>query len=411
MVADTRENPPKLEACRQQFPAVEIYLGAFSEALFLSADKIVVSPGVSLDGVAFQKAREKNIPIVGDIELFVKAAKAPIVAITGSNGKTTLTTLMGKLIEAAGKKVIVCGNIGTPVLDVLAEPVPDYYVLELSSFQLEVTNSLRAKVAVLTNISPDHMDRYVTLDDYLHAKQRIYLNCDYAVVNADEKITWEGISFKNNPILFTSGVPSENVFGIADNALMLGHQKLIAISALQLQEKFNLLNFLAALAMGSALQLPMDTMLSVIQTFSGLPHRCQRVQTSDGIFWYNDSKGTNPGAVIAAIESVSARHHPKQLILIAGGDGKGVDFSILQPVVSRFVSQVIVLGKDAALLEAALKECAQIHAVKTVKEAVALSKAMTKPGDVVLLSPACSSLDQYKNYAARGADFVSAVLS
>jgi UDP-N-acetylmuramoylalanine--D-glutamate ligase len=411
VVVDSRLHPPKLAACQTAFPDVRIHLGPFQSSVFSEASILVVSPGISLEEPCIAECVEKHIPVVGDIELFARHAKAPIVAITGSNGKTTLTTLMGELIQDAGKKAVICGNIGTPVLDMLQQPVPDFYVLELSSFQLETTYSLRAKVAVLTNLSPDHMDRYATIDDYLKAKQRIFLHADYAVVNADEKNTWEGLSFNHPPTQFTLQNPLANQYGIDDDYLAFGNEKLIAIAELHLQERFNNQNFLAALAMGSLLNLPMASMLNTLKHFAGLPHRCQRVPTQDGVLWYNDSKGTNPGAVIAAIESVHHRHHPNQIILIAGGDGKGVDFSILQAPVTEYISQVFVLGKDAALLQKALHECAAITRVQTVREAVIAAKKIEQPGDVVLLSPACSSLDQYTSYAARGADFMEAVLA
>ena len=410
MVADTRDNPPHLADCRAQFPEVEIHLGKFSDAVFSTATTLVVSPGISLEEPCIKKATENNIPIVGDIELFVRDAKAPIVAITGSNGKTTLTTLMGQLINDAGKKAVVCGNIGTPVLDVLTQEIPDFYVLELSSFQLETTYSLRAKVAVLTNLSPDHMDRYETLDDYLAAKQRVFLHCDYAVVNADEKNTWEKLIFEHPPLEITLEKPSEKQWGILEGCLAHGKEKLLPISDLLLQERFNNQNFLVALAMGSVLRLSMDSMLATLRNFAGLPHRCQRVKTNDDIVWINDSKGTNPGAVIAAIESVYHQYHPKKIIVIAGGDGKGVDFSILKAPVKTYVSDLIVLGKDAELLQIALQECATVTRVNTVREAVAFAKTIAEKKDAVLLSPACSSLDQYKSYAERGNDFVKAVV-
>lgn len=409
IVVDTREHPPKYIACREQFPTVDIVLGAFSSELFSNAHTIVISPGVSLQEPVIQAAIAQGVSVVGDIELFVRDAKAPIVAITGSNGKTTLTTLMGELIHQSGQKAIVCGNIGTPVLEVLSQPVPDFYVLELSSFQLETTYSLKARVAVLTNLSPDHMDRYATVDHYLQAKQRVFLNCDYAVVNQDEKNTWENLTFSHPPVSFTLQKPSANAWGIFEGCLAYGDQQLVAIHDLILQERFNQQNFLAALAMGSVIGLPIQKMVATLKTFSGLPHRCQRVPTQDGIDWYDDSKGTNPGAVIAAIESVHHRHHPKKIVLIAGGDGKGVDFSILAPVVKQYVAHVVVLGKDAALLQQALQTVTSVTRVNTVREAVAYAKTIAQTGDAVLLSPACSSLDQYKSYAERGKDFVAAV--
>ena len=406
IVADTRENPPKLAECQQAFPHIKIHLGKLSDDVFSQAKTIVISPGVSLNEPCIQKAIEKNIPVIGDVEIFARDATAPIVAITGSNGKTTLTTLMGELIENAGYKTIVCGNIGLPVLDALQQPTPDFYVVELSSFQLDTTYSLKAKVAVVINVSPDHMDRYATLDDYRASKQRIYSHCDYAVVNADEPEIWKNLSFKNLPIAFTLQKPGNNQWGLHDNYLAFGEKNLIAIADLILQEHHNNQNFLAALAMGSMLQLPMKSMLNTLRLFSGLPHRCQLVKKSDGIAWYNDSKATNVGAAIAAIESMGQHG---RIILLAGGDSKGVDLTPLQNPVKKHVSHVILFGKDADLLQTTLHDFTQIVRVNNVREAVRIAKTIAQSGDIVLLSPACSSLDQYENYAARGNDFIKAV--
>lgn len=409
VVVDNRDNPPKLAECQKAFPAVAIHLGKFSEHIFSQAKTVVVSPGVSLEEPCIKQCIQHHIPVIGDVELFARDAKAPIIAITGSNGKSTLTTLMGELIQQAGKKVIVCGNIGLPVLDTIMQMVPDYYVVELSSFQLDTTYSLHAKVAVVINVSPDHMDRYATLNDYLQSKQHIYKNCDYAVVNTDEKNIWEKCSFKNTPIEFTLENPSNNQFGLRDHYLCYGDKKLISVSDLILQERHNNQNYLAALAIGFILQLPMNTMLETIKNFSGLAHRCQLVKSENGIAWYNDSKATNVGAAIAVIESI-AKRTPKRLILIAGGDSKHADLTPLQNIVKKYVSHVILLGRDAPLLQAVLQDCVAITCVTTMHEAVMFAKKMVQPGDVVLLAPACASLDQYENYMARGNDFMQAVI-
>src|SRR3989338_7173669 len=412
MVADTRKNPPNLFLFQKEFPDVPIFLGPFSDAVFEKAETIVMSPGVSLHEPCIQTALKKNIPVVGDIELFATAARAPIVAITGSNGKTTVTTLMGKFIQDAGFRAVVCGNIGLPVLDALQEATPDYYVVELSSFQLQTTFSLRAKTAVVINVSPDHLDRHKDEAEYIDAKKRVYLNCDNAIVNADEKFIWENLNFSKPPIEFTLEKPTKNQWGLLhdNNQTYLAHgdKKLIATSALLLQERHNLQNFLVCLAIGETLQLPIQKMLDTIKNFSGLAHRCQLIKSQDGVRWYNDSKATNVGAAIAAIDSIS-RINKGRLILIAGGDSKGVDLTPMQIPVKQSVFQTFVLGKDANLLEKALKDCTSVTRVNTLKEAVLAAKNMVQTGDIVLLSPACASLDQYSSYVARGNDFVNAV--
>lgn len=408
IVADSRENPPKLAELKKDFPNIEIHLGKFSQNIFDQANMIIVSPGVSLSEPCIQHCMQKNIPVIGDVELFACEARAPIIAITGSNGKSTLTTLMGDLINQAGKKAIVCGNIGLPALDALSQPIPDYYVVELSSFQLDATHSLKAKVAVVINVSPDHMDRYPTLQDYLTSKQHIYHHCENAIVNADELEIWKNLTFQKQPIEFTLQIPNQNQWGVRAGFLSYGAKNLIAISELPLQQRHNNQNFLAALAIGTCLKLPMESMLKTLQRFTGLEHRCQLVKKINGVSWYNDSKATNVGAAIAAIESMAQSLQGK-LILLAGGDSKGVSLLPLQAPVKKYVSHVILFGKDADLLEKTLQDCTHIARVKTLREGVLHAKKIAQSGDVVLLAPACSSLDQYENYVARGRDFINAV--
>ncbi len=408
IVADSRHNPPKLAEFKKDFPAIEIHLGKFSPEVFTKAGTLVVSPGVSLDEPCIQQAIQNYIPVIGDVEIFAREAKAPIIAITGSNGKSTLTTLMGDIISDAGLKAVVCGNIGLPVLDALEQPTPDYYVVELSSFQLDTTHSLKAKVAVVINVSPDHMDRYATLANYMASKQRVYSHCEHAIVNADELEIWKSLSFEKKPIEFTLQNPKENQWGIQDGFLAQGKNKLIAVSDLLLQQRHNNQNYLAALAMGMCLQLPMESMLRTLKRFTGLAHRCQLVKKIDGVAWFNDSKATNVGAAIAAIESM-AQFMQGKLILLAGGDSKGVSLLPLQEPVKKHVSHVILFGKDADLLDNALRDFTQISRVTTLREGVQCAKKIAQSGDVVLLAPACASLDQYENYAARGRDFVNSV--
>ncbi len=406
VIADDRQNPPKLSEFQKEFSDVKIYLGEFSTALFLTATKIIISPGVSLEIPAIQSAIQKNIPVVSDIELFAQAAQKPIIAITGSNGKSTLVTLMGELIQNAGFKAIVCGNIGLPVLEAILQPIPDYYVVELSSFQLETTYSLKAKCAVVINISPDHLDRHKTEKAYLEAKKIVYQNCEYGFVNCDEKEIWDDLSFKNLPIGFTLNKPMENQWGFFDNYLCFGDKKLIAISELFLQSRHQYQNMLIALAMGTVLNLPIDNMLNTLRKFKGLAHRCQLVYSNNNIRWFDDSKATNVGAAVAGIQSIGQLSTDK-IILIAGGDSKGVELNDLKLPVKQYVSDVILLGKDADKLESTLTDCARIIRVNNMKEAVQKAAHLAKSGSIVLLSPACSSLDMYSGYDARGDDFTN----
>lgn len=408
VVVDSRDNPPALATCRQQFPEVDIYLGAFSKDLFLAADTLVVSPGVSLLTPEIVAANEQGVRVIGDVELFAAVAKAPIIAITGSNGKSTVVTLIGKMIVDAGLKAIVCGNIGLPVLEALLQPVPDYYVVELSSFQLAATQQLNAHVAVLLNISPDHLDQHKSFAAYLAAKKRIYKNCDQAVVNADEPETWSELTFDKPVIPVSLNAPEENVWGVKNDALYWGETKLVDIAHLALQEKHNCQNFLVALAVGQFIGLPLDKMIATLRSFSGLSHRCQLVSKNQGVHWINDSKATNVGAAVAAIESV-AKNSDGKIILILGGDSKGVDLGALRQPIDQYVSCVIALGKDAEKIKNTLSDLVKVVLVNTISEAVLSASRIAMQGDTVLLSPACSSLDQYASYVARGDDFVQAV--
>lgn len=452
VVTDNRKEPPQLFDFKKQFPNVLVHTGAFSQAVFDAADVIVVSPGVSLNAPEIERAIASGKSVIGDIELFVQQAKAPIIAVTGSNGKSTLVTLIGQMIKDSGKQAIVCGNIGVPVLDVLVQPTPDFYVLELSSFQLESVFSLQARVAVLLNLSPDHLDRHGSMAAYKKAKQRVYQNCHCAIVNADEPDLWQDLNLKKmisfstqNPDLKREdshaaeaiqnpdrkGGGSHSINNIHDQqaiptvktnwalqpintnrspmALMRNNALITPIDTLFSQSYHNCQNMLAALAVGEELGLPLEKMIGTLQTFKGLAHRCVLLQTDDGVFWYNDSKATNVGAAVAAIDSVSRLHQHANLYLIAGGDSKGVDLSALRQPIQQRVRSVILLGVDAKKMAEALSGAADIDVVDNMREAVALARTKVQRGDVVLLSPACSSLDQYPNFMVRGEDFMRAV--
>lgn len=410
-VTDNREKPPCLERLKHIYPDIEVVTGEFSKALINRAEQIVVSPGVSCKELFIATKMKKEIPVVGDIELFARENKVPVLAITGSNGKTTVTTMLGQMIEKSGHKVEVCGNIGQQVLALLDKPKPDYYVMELSSFQLETTRSLKPKAAVILNVTPDHMDRYDDISGYMKAKQNIYHDCDIAVVNADEPEIWKSLEL-NNILPFSLQEPRDNEFGLRDKAnetyLAHGATLLLPVKKLALQGQHHYQNALATLAMGSAIGLPMKAMLSVLQTFEGIPHRCQMVAEKKGIRWINDSKGTNAGASVAAIQSVGLSQTGK-LLLIAGGDAKQADLSSLREPVSQFVEQVYLFGQDADALQKVLDGVATCHRVASLEEAVSKAAMEATQGDTVLLSPACASFDMFDGYEHRGRTFIKLV--
>lgn len=412
-VTDTRENPPFLPALKETFPEVVVATGGIDETLLLQADRIIVSPGIPLQSPLIAKAIAQGKRIVGDIELFAEVVDAPIIAITGTNAKSTVTTLVGKMVEAAGLTVQVGGNLGTPALDLLLQPKAEVYVLELSSFQLETTHSLKAKVATLLNISPDHMDRYHNLDAYLAAKQRVYQSCEIAVCNRDDKLTEYDHPSLQNKFYFTTQQPKANEFGIITqdnkNFLAFGNHPLLSCAALPVAGKHYQANALAALAIGHGMGLPFEPMLAVLRTFKGLPHRCQFVGEHQGVKWYNDSKGTNVGATQAAIMGLGSDIVGK-LILIAGGLGKNADFSPLIPIMQQYTRHVVLIGQAAETLAKVIGNQVPYSFAKSMEEAVAEAARSAHQGDCVLLSPACASFDMFKNFEHRGEVFSEIVL-
>ena len=411
-ITDSRLNPSALAEFRAEFPEVNAKLGAFDAEMILNAEQLIVSPGVSLDEPILQKAREQGIEIVGDVELFCRAVKAPIIAITGSNGKTTVTTLVGLMLQAVGLQVIVCGNIGEPVLQQLMQPTPDFYVLELSSFQLETTYSLNAHAATVLNISADHMDRYPDLISYITSKQRIFQNCQRPVVNLDDTLSTSGLNFSVEPVTFSVSHDQQANFHLAQNNqgeyIAQEQTPLLSVTEMPLKGMHHYQNALAALALCSTTSNDVRKMASVLRSFAGLPHRCQWVREIDGVSWYNDSKGTNVGASIAAITSLGVELQG-QIILIAGGDAKAADLHPLCEPVSRFVKRIILIGRDAPLFKAAFTDIISIDEVGSLYEAVLQAKQYAEAGDAVLLSPACASFDMFNNYMHRGDVFVEAV--
>ena len=410
-VADTRANPPELATLQRDYPQVEVRCGELDVEFLCRATELYVSPGLALATPALQQAAARGVQMSGDIELFARHAKAPIVAITGSNAKSTVTTLVGEMAKAAGKKVAVGGNLGTPALDLLADDV-ELYVMELSSFQLETTHSLNAEVATCLNVSEDHMDRYSGMQAYHLAKHRIFRGARQVVVNRDDALSRPLVADQLPCWTFGLGKPDFRGFGLieeaGDKCLAFQFDALLPVRELKIRGAHNQSNALAALALGHAVGLPFAAMLEALKHFTGLAHRCQWVGELRGAHYYDDSKATNVGAALAAIEGLGADINGK-LLLIAGGDGKGADFSALRVPVAHYCRAVVLLGRDAARLAEALDGAAVQVRVNSLEEAVAHCAALAQPGDAVLLSPACASLDMFKNFEERGRLFAQAV--
>ena len=408
-ITDSRKEPPQLKDLVQAYPRVKLALGGFCENLLNEAQRIILSPGVSLYEPAISKQAATGKPIIGDIELFARAIKQPVIAITGSNGKTTVATLVGLMMKAAGMNAVVCGNIGKPALQQL-HLNPEYYILELSSFQLETTFSLKSHAATILNISEDHMDRYVNLQEYIRAKKRIYNSCWTPVVNADESEIWKNFLFQGKPISF--GLKNQTDFSLIKHnhktCMAYQRQSLMLVEELKINTRYHIQNALAALALGKAVDIPMEVMLKVLRDFTGIRHRCQWVRKYKDVDYYNDSKGTNVGASQAAIVSLGEITKGK-LVLIAGGQGKSADFSVLRNVVKRYVKQIVLIGEDAPRLEQALQGCTKISRAFSMGESVKQSTDVAQPGDVVLLSPACASYDMFTHYEDRGDAFIEVV--
>jgi len=410
-VADTRENPPELAALKAQFPQVEVRCGALDVDFLSRASELYVSPGLALATPALQEAAKRGAKLSGDIDLFARYAKAPIIAITGSNAKSTVTTLVGEMAAAAGKKVAVGGNLGTPALDLLSDEV-ELYVVELSSFQLETTDQMNAEVATCLNISEDHMDRYAGLLDYHLAKHRIFRGARQVVVNRQDALSRPLIGDQVPCWTFGLNKPDFKGFGLIEEGdekhLAFQFEALMPVRELRIRGAHNQANALAALALGHAVGLPFEPMLATLKNFAGLPHRCQWLRERSGVTYYDDSKATNVGAALAAIDGLGVDIAGK-LVLVAGGDGKGADFSGLREPVAKYCRAVVLLGRDAELIAKALGDQVPQLRVKTLEEAVQRAAEFAQPGDAVLLSPACASLDMFKNFEERGRLFAQAV--
>lgn len=405
-VADSRLSPPGLDELRAEWPDLPVYLGEFDADLFAGFNELVVSPGISIAEPAIRGAADKGAVIRGDIDLFSEVADAPIIAITGSNGKTTVTTLVGEMARAAGRRVEVGGNIGTPALELLGRGA-DLYVLELSSFQLETTRELNALAATVLNVSDDHMDRYPDKMAYFQAKQRIFNGCQNAVVNLDDALSTpmarDNLRFlcfgfhRVNPDTFSTRDDDEGTW------ITFGFDNLLLAEELGLMGQHNISNVMAALALGHAAGLPMDVMLETAKRFKGLPHRCEFVRRVSDVDYINDSKGTNVGATAAAIESLVPAGG--KIVLIAGGEGKGADFSLLAEPVATHCRAVVLIGADAGIIATALGNRVETVNAADIAGAVHTARKLAQPGDRVLLSPACASFDMFRDYGDRGDRF------
>lgn len=407
-VTDSRPSPPEAAALDALAPEAEVRFGTFDESLLDGASQVIASPGVSLREPFLMNAAARGVPTIGDIELFVREAKAPIAAVTGTNGKSTVTTLVGLMATAAGRRAIAGGNLGRPALDLLDDPVPELYVLELSSFQLETTLSLRAAAAAVLNVTPDHMDRYQTIEEYAAAKARIFQRCDTAIVNMDDSAV-RAMHYQSSRVLGFSlhADPGADYYVHAqgdDVILMRARERLLAMSELKIAGLHNAANALASLAMCEALELSRPACLQALRQFPGLPHRSQWVADVNGVRFVDDSKGTNVGATLAAVAGM-----PGVLVVIAGGQGKGQDFKPLAHAFRGKVRHVVLLGQDAKQLHAALQGVASTQFAKDMNEAVQLAANAARSGETVLLSPACASLDMFRDYSHRGDAFAAAV--
>ena len=405
---DSRSDPPGLAELRQLAPGIQVTLGQLDGSLLADADCVIASPGLAQSDPFFVAARKRGLPVIGDIELFSQSAAAPVVGITGTNGKSTVTTLVARMAERAGLVARAGGNLAPPALDLLQGGAAGVYVLELSSYQLETTFSLQLAAATVLNVTPDHLDRYADVPAYAAAKARIFDRCGVAVINRDDpqvvvmareaRRTW---SFSLHA---DRGADYYLQTDAGSDWLCHHGEQLLPVNSLRIVGSHNAANALAALALGDALGLDRKAMIAALQDFPGLPHRAVLVAEVAGVRYVNDSKGTNVGATLAAVAGFKG-----PLLLIAGGDGKQQDFSPLRAAFAGKVKHLLLIGRDAAQIEAALRGVCSMERCVSLEAAVVAAARVARAGDTVLLSPACASLDMFRDYAHRGQVFADAV--
>ena len=420
-VTDSRSEPPewpRLKALGHELGRdIVVRRGGFDASLLEGAELLVVSPGIAPSGAFFEAARARGLEVVGDIELFARAVRAPVAGVTGTNGKSTVTTLLAQMATRAGLRTRSGGNLGEPALDLLDEST-QLYVLELSSYQLETTDSLSLAAAAVLNVTPDHLDRYADTEAYSAAKARIYARCEVAVVNLDDARVAAMIGAARRSLSFSLRADSGADYSLlrhgddhdhdggAGGELWLARhgQPLLPLQAMKLRGEHNAANALAALALGEALALPLPAMLDELRSFGGLPHRSQWIAQVRGVHYVDDSKGTNVGATLAAVAGMAG-----PLLLILGGDGKGQDFRPLRAAFAGKVRVALLIGRDAGALAQALSGACECRFAQSLESAVELAATLARGGDTVLLSPACASLDMFRDYAHRGRVFAAAV--
>lgn len=406
-VTDGSATPGGLDALKDFAPTAPLFLGSLSPASLIDVVEVIASPGIALRSPLLSEAQARGISIIGDVELFARATQVPVIGITGTNGKSTVTTLVALMAQAAGLRAFAGGNLGRPALDLLQETPADLFVLELSSFQLETTTSLHTRAATVLNVTSDHMDRYDSMLDYAQAKARIFNHCNAAVVNLDDPLV-AAMPRHGQRVIGFSLVNNHADYAVkqSGNEVMLCKQgrTLLAMSELKITGLHNAANALAALALCDALQLDEAACLRALREFPGLPHRAEWIAEVNGVRYIEDSKGTNVGATLAAVTGM-----PGPLIVIAGGQGKGQDFAPLAQAFRGKVKHVVLLGQDAAQIDAALNGVCSTQRVNDMQQAVQAAARAASSGDTVLLSPACASLDMFRDYAHRGAVFAAAV--
>ena len=419
-VADSRPQPPGVAILRRELPRAEVHCGPFGDELLVGIDRVAISPGVPLAEPLVQRAIARGIPVDGDIELLAQQLatndyrrNTKVIAITGANGKTTVTSMVGAMCAAAGLDTQVAGNISPAVLDALRgrRQQPQVWVLELSSFQLETTSTLNADAAAVLNVTEDHLDRYAgSMDNYAAAKARIFRGNGIQIVNRDDRRSAEMLISGRKHFSFGLDAPrAENEWGISREGkvtwLMQGRQKVLRADELQVSGMHNVANALAALALCRSLGMPLQPLVRALKAFTGLPHRVEEVARVAGVTYYDDSKGTNVGATEAALKGLG-----KAAVVILGGDGKGQDFSPLKQAVARHARAAVLIGRDAPLIERALQGCGKpVLKARDMDEAVQIAAANAQAGDAVLMSPACASFDMYKSYLHRAEVFIAAV--
>ncbi|MDG1463060.1 MAG: UDP-N-acetylmuramoyl-L-alanine--D-glutamate ligase [Gammaproteobacteria bacterium] len=402
MFVDSRELPPGLAAVKAAMPDASMQLGSLPVAVPSGIKTIVVSPGFQPPAALLADARSTGVPVVSDIDLFLAEEAGSVLLVTGSNGKSTVTSLVNHLFCAAGIESVAGGNLGIPALDLLGE-VHDMVVLELSSFQLERSELPHSKVATILNLAIDHIDQHGSFEAYRSAKQRIYKHCEIAVINrAEPDLTLDAAT---QQISFGLDKPLAGQWGVDAGQIMCGDQVVMPVVDVPLAGQHNLQNVLAAFAMTYACGVSSDALVAGVASFKALPHRMQLVPTNDGVTWINDSKATNDAAAAASISSIVS-----PLILIAGGDGKGSTFELLADAMAKRDAQALVFGKDAAILKTTLAPVCSVMRVESLTEAVAIASVDASEGSTVLLAPACGSLDMFVDFAERGERFVELVM-